>query len=334
MKKKNREVLRVGDDAFLDTVANLVGILIILVVIVSAGAKTAANQLATQRIADAAEAMGKPIETASQIEKDLLRQVDQMQQHSTEVAYRKAERDAMLTQVLLAKEMIDGESSKLDDQAKEDIVQSTQLSEMEKELAKLLEQQGDIDTKEKPTIVLQHLPTPMAKTVFGKEIHIMVRRNLVSVVPWDRLVDALKLEVRARVQRGMKKERFENRLDPIDGFVMEYSLVSKRGLVSNGSGTAMAQMVELDKFELEPTADLTQEPLDQCLSNNGRLRIELSAYSARESTVTAWVYPDSFETFRQLKEMLFVEGFMTAARPLPEGLRIGASPRGSQSTAQ
>ncbi len=113
-----------------------------------------------------------------------------------------------------------------------------------------------------------------------------------------------------------------------------YRLVSKRGLVSNGGTTAMAQIIELDKFELEPGPEILRESIDQCLGMNGQLRIDLSAYSPRETTVTAWVYPGSFETFRQLKEMLFVEGFMTAARPLPEGVRIGASARPSQSTAQ
>jgi len=334
MKKRHREELSVGDDAFLDTVANLVGILIILVVIVSTGTKSAANLLATQRIAEAAEAMQQPMESASQIQKDLLRQVDQLNQHTMEVAYRKAERDAMLDQVLKAKALIDEESEELDDQSKSDIEQSTRLSEMEKELAKLLAQQGSIDTTEKPPIVLQHLPTPMAKTVFGKEMHIMVRGSSITVIPWDRLVDALKSEVRSRLKRGMKNDQVGSKLDPIDGFVMSYSLVSKRGLVSNGGSTAMAQMIELDKFELEPGPDIFRESLDQCLGMNGRLRIELSAYSPRETTVTAWVYPDSFETFRQLKELLFVQGFMTAARPLPEGIRIGASPRGSQSTAQ
>jgi len=334
MKKRHREELSVGDDAFLDTVANLVGILIILVVIVSTGTKSAANLLATQRIAEAAEAMQQPMESASQIQKDLLRQVDQLNQHTMEVAYRKAERDAMLDQVLKAKALIDEESEELDDQSKSDIEQSTRLSEMEKELAKLLAQQGSIDTTEKPPIVLQHLPTPMAKTVFGKEMHIMVRGSSITVIPWDRLVDALKSEVRSRLKRGMKNDQIGSKLDPIDGFVMSYSLVSKRGLVSNGGSTAMAQMIELDKFELEPGPDIFRESLDQCLGMNGRLRIELSAYSPRETTVTAWVYPDSFETFRQLKELLFVQGFMTAARPLPEGIRIGASPRGSQSTAQ
>ena len=334
MKKRHREELSVGDDAFLDTVANLVGILIILVVIVSTGTKSAANLLATQRIAEAAEAMQQPMESASQIQKDLLRQVDQLNQHTMEVAYRKAERDAMLDQVLKAKALIDEESEDMDDQSKSDIEQSTRLSEMEKELAKLLAQQGSIDTTEKPPIVLQHLPTPMAKTVFGKEMHIMVRGSSITVIPWDRLVDSLKSEVRARVKRGMRNDHVASKLDPIDGFVMSYSLVSKRGLVSNGGSTAMAQMIELDKFELEPGPDIFRESLDQCLGMNGRLRIELSSYSPRETTVTAWVYPDSFETFRQLKELLFVQGFMTAARPLPEGIRIGASPRGSQSTAQ
>ncbi len=105
-------------------------------------------------------------------------------------------------------------------------------------------------------------------------------------------------------------------------------------MVSNGNATAMAQMIELDKFELDPTEEVIREPLTQSLHANGRLRIEMASYPPRETTVTAWVYPNSFETFRQLKELLFEEGYMTAARPMPEGIRIGASPRGSQSAAQ
>ena len=107
-----------------------------------------------------------------------------------------------------------------------------------------------------------------------------------------------------------------------------------RGILSNGSSASIGQVVELDKFELEPTPDVLREPLNQSLGTHGRLRVELANYPARETTVTAWVYPNSFETFRQLKELLFNEGYMTAARPMPDGLRIGASPHGSKSSAQ
>ena len=334
MAKRKHDDMIVGEDAFLDTVANLVGILIILVVIVSSGTKAAAKLISVEKIKQAVENLEEPVASAINIEKDLARQEEQLQEHTLEVAYRNAERDVILQQVMMTKEAMQTETNKLDAQQQADLQRQQMLNEMERRLAELLQQQGDVPSDEKPTIVLQHLPTPMAKTVFGKELHLMVRDGMISVIPWDRMVAMLKVEARAAVARSTRRERIQEQLGPVDGFMMTYMLVSKRGLVSNGSATSMAQVIELDKFELDPTQEVVREPLMQSLRNNGRLRIELSGYPARESTITAWVYPNSFETFRQLKELLFKEGYMTAARPMPEGVRIGASPRGSQSSAQ
>ncbi len=52
------------------------------------------------------------------------------------------------------------------------------------------------------------------------------------------------------------------------------------------------------------------------------------------TTVTVWVYPDSFNQFRTLKAELFRRRFLTAGRPLPEGHPIGGSPDGSRSASQ
>jgi hypothetical protein len=334
MSRRQNSEMVIGEDAFLDTVANLVGILIILVVIVSTGTRSAANLLTAEKLQESEKKLEQPVSTASSIEKDLLRQQEQLAEHTLEVAYRSAERDTILEKLLLAKERIEDEKSTLTEGQRADLETQQMLNEMERKLAQLLQQQGDDLSKEKPPIVLQHLPTPMAKTVFGKEMHLMVRDGLVTVIPWDLLVDKLKEEARNAVARSTRRDRIAEQLGPIDGFNMDYVMVSKRGLVSNGTSTSMAQMIELDKFELVPTNEIVRESLDVALGSNGRLRIEMSGYRPRETTVTAWVYPNSFETFRQLKERLFQEGFMTAARPLPDGMRIGASPRGSQSTAQ
>jgi hypothetical protein len=52
------------------------------------------------------------------------------------------------------------------------------------------------------------------------------------------------------------------------------------------------------------------------------------------ATITIWVYPDSFQHYRAFKKYLFDRGFLTAARPLPEGHPIGGSPDGSRSAAE
>jgi hypothetical protein len=324
----------IGEDAFLDTVANLVGILIILVVIVSTGTRTAAQLITEEQFQAAEKKLDQPVSTASHIENDLVRQQEQLAEHTLEVAYRSAERNAILDRLVVAKQKIDEEKSSLTVSQRADIEEQQMLSAMERQLAELLQQQGDDQSKDKPPIILQHLPTPMAKTVFGKEIHLMIRDGLITVIPWDRLVAMLKDEAKNAVARSTRRDRIAEQLGPIEGFTMDYVMVSKRGLVSNGNSTAMAQMIELDKFELEPTSEIIRESLDAALGGNGRLRIEMAGYNARETTLTAWVYPNSFETFRQLKERLYREGFMSAARPMPDGMRIGASPRGSQSSAQ
>lgn len=334
MSKRREDDLAIGEDAFMDTIANLVGIIIILIVIVSAGTNTAARVFSEKQAEEASREIEQPLDSAVNIQKDLVRQIDQLQQHNLEVAYRNAEREVIMRKVLIAKQMIEDEKAELDDATKADIAAQQSMNEMERKLAELQQQQGDNHSRDKPVVILKHLPTPMAKTVFGKEMHIMVRNNQVSVIPWDRLVDMLKTDARTAVNRSSRKERIVDKLGPVEGYIMEYTLVSKRGMVSNGSSTAMAQMIELDKFELEPTSEIMAETLQQSLSISGRLRAEMSAYIPQQTTITAWVYPDSFEMFRQLKELLYQEGFMTAARPMPEGFRIGASPRGAHSSAQ
>ena len=57
-------------------------------------------------------------------------------------------------------------------------------------------------------------------------------------------------------------------------------------------------------------------------------------HSPRDTTITLWVYPDSFDLYRQLKEELHNLGFATAGRPLPEGVLIGGSSDGTRSSAQ
>ncbi len=83
---------------------------------------------------------------------------------------------------------------------------------------------------------------------------------------------------------------------------------------------------ELDRFEIETTPDCVSESVDAALSPSGRLRLDLASRNPAETVVTDWVYPDSFDEFRKLKAALFDEGFLFAARPLPDGMRIARLP--------
>lgn len=334
MSKRSRDEMPIGEDCFLDTIANLVGILIILVVIVGSRSYANAKIVAQEKVNNEIGQLEAPITKAKQLDSDLQQQAKELQQYEHEIAMRDAERMMIVDRVTMAEQIAEQEIQKVDSTQREDLSTGFEMSELQKQLADLLKQQGDVQALEQTTAVLQHLPTPMAKTVFGRELHVVMRGGNVSVIPWDRLVTTLKSEVRHTVERNSQKNRMVNQLGPIDGFMMTYSLKSQSGVFSDGRSTRLGKSVELEKFELDPTPEVVRETVDQSLAAGGRLRVELSSNSSKQTTVTVWVYPDSFEQFRNLKERLFMEGYLCAARPLPFNVRVGASPRGSSSTAQ
>ncbi len=334
MAKHRNEELVMGEDSFLDTIANLTGILIILVVIVGARSQAVAKTAARQAYQAEVEKLASPYETTKNLERDVAHQVEQLQQYDQELAYRDTERMTILDRLNIAEKVLDDQAKELDETGQQDLAVQLELTELQKELSRLVGQQGELPSGEPTVVALQHLPTPMAKTVFGKELHVMCRQGAITVIPWDRLVEALRQEARRSAERNSQREKFVNRLGPIEGFVMQYGLISKSGMVSNGTMATTAKLIELDRFELEPTDDIIRESVAQALSPGGRLRAELSAYQAGQTTITAWVYPDSFREFRTMKEGLYRLGFLCAARPLPDHIRIGASPRGSSSSAQ
>jgi hypothetical protein len=334
MRRKNREEMAVGEDAFMDTIANLVGILIILVVIVAARGYSTAKIQAKAEADEKIEQLTAPKLIATQLDRDLESQLWELRSYEEELILRSAERMTLVDRVHLTEQAIEERVEGLDNAAAQDIQSQTALSELERELAELLKQSGNLPPSEVDVIALQHLPTPMAKTVFGKELHVMIRDNLVTVIPWDVLIEALKQQVQYTVSRNSQRDQIVGNLGPIDGFMMRYRLLSRSGIMSDGRNAGMGRMVELEKFELDPTPEIITETVAEALRAGGRLRAELDANRSQQTTITVWVYPESFREFRKLKELLFREGFLCAARPLPENMRIGASPRGSSSSAQ
>jgi hypothetical protein len=334
MTRRKDEDIGIGDDAFMDTIANLVGIMIILVVIVGARGYSSARSQAKETQQEKIDDLKAPLEVAKNLERDLEQLSEELLKYDAEVTYRNAERLSLVDRKTMAEHSLSLAVENLDTNSKQAMLFESRISELSAELEKLTRHQGELPATERPIVPLQHLPTPMAKTVFGKELHVMLRDHRVTVIPWDTLIDQLKAQVRTSVARQANRPKIEDTLGPIDGFMMRYRLLSKAGLMSDGRVAAMGRMVELERFELEPTPEIYHESVAQSLAPGGRLRTELDASRSGHTTVTVWVYPESFSEYRTLRDQLFQEGFLSAARPLPKNMRIGASPNGSSSAAQ
>lgn len=340
-RRRKEQAEAPGQDSFLDVVANLVGILIILVVIVGAQTKSAAVALATiaPPVEAAAPSTKFDVQGAKQALATVQNATDDLEQKIAQekmaLALREQERAKVQVIVSVAEKRLTEHRDSLTgiEQQKFDLARD--LAAAKAELTRL-EQLKKAVSESPPPAVLEHYPTPMAKTVFGKELHFRLANGRIHYVPWDELVDRLKNDAPRVAERLRDLPRTEEQLPPLGGYVMKYALHRTDAALQTRSGGSVSQSrVELERFVLLPLQENLGEPLDQALQNaNSDFRLRLSENPPGKTTLTVWVYPESFGDFRRLKGEMFKRGYLTAARPLPQGMPIGGSPDGSRSVAE
>jgi hypothetical protein len=324
-----------GQDSFLDIVANLVGILIILVMVVGARAKDAMLQAEAQPEEAAAEIdVETPKRTAHAIQREIGSLAQKLKRQSTEVAYRQSERDRILTLVTMAEHTLNEQQQKLGETAQQDHQLQVALLDAQRELQDLKLAQQALENSDPSVTVLHHRPTPLAQTVFGKEVHFRLQKGRITYVPINELVERFKTEVKQKTWKLRQAPRITESVGPIRGFHLKYTLKRAEATVRTEVGLAIQQRVELDHFVLIAVEEDLGEPLERALQSDSEFHAILASHEPNNATVTVWVYPDSFAKFRQLKEELFKLGFLTAGRPLPANQPITGSPSGTRSNAQ
>jgi hypothetical protein len=153
-------------------------------------------------------------------------------------------------------------------------------------------------------------------------------------VPWDEVLERMKADAPRHVNKLKDTPRMEFSLPVIAGFGSRYVLRRADVEVETRVGTARHTGVELEQVYLVDVEPNLGQPINEALQNGSELFARLSAMKPQSTTVTIWVYPDSFDDFRALKAELYQRGFLTAARPMPSGEPIAGSPSGSRSSAE
>lgn len=344
--KRKRSTIELGHDAFLDIVANLVGILIILVVVLGAQSTEVIQRAISE--SDDAETVSpeggfateEQMQTlaassmraaAAQADSDRLEAL--IKQYDRELVVREKNRAMLIDLLTEAKAAWKANQSKIDQQALANAKRKTEFDVARQKLEQLQGTKDQIDNQPENVVALDHLPTPMAKTVFGQEVHLRLKDNQVSVVPIDGLVKEMERDLQ-RALSGSRQGRSDGAVGPVRGYVARYVMDKSRGVVARGGKAQMATRVQVVGMKLEPMSEPHGQPLSRVLDGSSELDVELAGHNPATTTITVWVYPDSFAAFRQLKERLYAKGFATAARPLPKGEKIGLSSQGSRSDAQ
>lgn len=343
-----------SQDSFLDIVANIVGILILLVMVVgvraartpdnaaSEAAKAAVEQLAQDSVVEEVAERTEKIDEEQQLV-DALKQIASTQstaerkvrqalKQKREVLERDKERVELIAFVTQVKEEIESQRQNLDANDRRDFDLRRQLTEAQIKISELTREQVALASQEqaKEVKTLESFPTPLAETANGDEIHLRLSHGRVKVVPTESLIREAGATFRQRTSALQNRDVADFTIGPIDEFRLRYTLAKRTVNSAQGVGT----FVQAVMFEFLPVEPEIGELVDDAMEDNSNLAAALNARRAGSTAVVVWAYPDSFKEFGRLKKWLYERGYKTAGRPKREGSVIASSIFGRKSSVQ
>lgn len=364
--------LEAGSDSFLDIIANIVGILIILIVI--AGVKVSRQALvppaveavtgvmaevqaaevsaapadpiepdpAESAIAPLPQAVTPPMPDGTQatvpprvVADDTLTDTESRLAELSQTTQSLREELQRESQQAVARSAeVDGKMVEVT-RAKAMLASLRAEVDQEREAAvRMRTALAKIDQEQVSVEQIEHKVTPVGVDVSGREVHYRLLEGRVAFIPIDALIEDLKTDA-ARQQRWLlQNPRYRGLVGPIRGFRMKYELVKRRqSLAEDLRYGAGSFRVSVSEWEVEPTRGLEEETLEQATRRDSRFARQILSLGA-DTNVTFWVYPDSYNEFRTLQKLVHAQGLTVAGRPLPLGVPIAGSPSGSRSSGQ
>ncbi len=336
-RERSQETNAAGHDSFLDVVTNMVGILIVLALVVGLRVKNAPVSFqSTDQMPDAARPLEKDQATEQSLRGEIAEISRQTDVVAREVFLRGQEREWLAAAAAAAEQEIRRRRERLEGAAKEDFDRAREAALARKKLDELDRQRAALEAEKGETVVVESYPTPLAKTVFDEEIQFQLRGGHVALVPLEKLVLLARDDARAKadklVERGPLPELTET-VGPEGGFRFRYTVQRHDEVERTPAGPIHRTSLRLVRWTVIPVGSQLGEPVEVALGENSQFRRALAGLHPG-TTVTIWVYEDSFASFRQVRKELYRLGIPVAARPLPEGTMIAGSPRGSRSEAE
>jgi hypothetical protein len=349
-RRRTREI-PFSFDSFLDIVANVVGIIIRLILVVWVGARSYSSiqpVFAKAAPAKAAQATTSAPDDPLQAELEShrrelakaqaelleqLRKLGVLQEDRNRIENEDALLLARLSELESGKSKVEKTSKALDQESAGMVYSS---KEIRQRMAKLALEMAALRKLPSPKKAL-HYRVPISRPLQSEELFFECRGGRVTFVD----IGALLGQVRERMEDNVKLLRTQWSISeiagPVGAFQLSYTLERERGMLDGGgmapeaSGTFRYGM---SGWKVEPIALDRGETSAQALAANGVFRQIVDHLDPQQTAVTFWVYPDSFPLFRQLRDYLYERDVTVAGRPLPEGTPIASSREGTASRGQ
>lgn len=365
MPREKNDDIEFGSDSFLDVVANIVGILIILIVV--AGIKAGATPVNVERVTEYLKKHAQPAPSKSVVppspaksaaperpvpqppliipeSPELVQKADTLkaqlaaiesddQSAAAKIQTTANDEKEVERRIAKVKRAIDEELSELTEEQKKLVDAESRL---EHEKTGLLQMEVDVQKAQaqKPAVkTLRHKLTPVSRMVQGKELHYQLLNNRVAYLPIQELMEQMRQSITEQRSRLYREGLLQGQVGPILGFRMDFIVRVRRLSTIDELRQGSSMTIELSRWQLRPEPDLDSEGPESALKPGSDFLRFLRGADA-DTAITLWVYPDSFKIYRQLQEFAHRENFTVAARPLPRGFPITGSPTGSLSSGQ
>ncbi len=331
-----------GYDSFLDIIANLVGILIILVVVVGAQVSSQWIQVTgpmpeevASEIAELETALRDEHQKANRIEIDNAQLGLLARQEEAMSTLAEAERDRLQHMVVLAEREVESRIAELDNDSQKAVMLQSQLASFSQEADEIESELKLLQSQDEPPNQLEHHATPIAQTVFNDEVHFRLKSGHLAYVPMDELVNEMTSQLRFNAEKLRSASETIEVVGPIDQFRMQYILRLKEQLFQTELGVIRKETPEFVGFVLLPAREILGESVSNAISDSrSDFQSRLEGLSPERTTVTVWVYPDSYDEYLNLESWLHDQNFLVASWPLPANQPIAGGPNGYRSVAQ
>jgi hypothetical protein len=216
----------------------------------------------------------------------------------------------------------------LTEQTKTTIAAAASMDDLRKRRERLKEEISALEKQPSAKKVLRYR-TPVSRPVRADELHFECRDGRVAFIDIATFLVDIKDWFQEKAQERSPQWPTEAVTQPAGAFRLRFFLTLERDPVAGDRAR-----VSLDGWTVEPLALERGETLEVTLAPTSAFRQIVDALDPNTSVVTFWVYSDSFPLYRRLRDYLYERGIEVAGRPLPIGMSISSSRRGTVSRGQ
>ncbi|MEN0111061.1 MAG: hypothetical protein AAF805_10085 [Planctomycetota bacterium] len=329
-----------GGDSLLDVIANIVGILVLLVVVVAVRAGAAVTTPVAEADATPAEALAAIESEASDATlraRVAARDASELRRQALTSAAEAERRDALRREKALYAATLRAELAEardgLSDNDRRSLDAQNAIAQSQRRLEELAREQIALAANEPPpeavTVVVE--PTPIVEGRAERTVSFRLQGGRLAYVPVDELqIELAKAVDRPAITDPSQITLTEETVGPVQGFVADAEIAW--AIRSGGGRVALrSQIVRLVLRELTPQGGETPE---QAFAPGGYVSSQLRLNDPEEVVVRIMVYEDSFADMPGVESKFRERGYRIAKSLKSDGELLGFSHNGYRSVVQ